>query len=75
MVLMYMDVCRDSDESKLEVDVDHNAKLEDVDGESVVKAVRVVELQIGTLVMFKPVQEVTEIEVVAEKHNSIIVDD
>lgn len=73
-VLLSVDVCCDSDERKVEVDDISDAKLE-LDVESVVNAVKVVEMQIGTLMMFRPVHELMETEVVAEKHDSMTVED
>lgn len=41
----------------------------------VVEAVKVVEMQVGTRVMFKPVHELTEIEVAEEKQELMTVED
>lgn len=42
---------------------------------SVVDAVRIVEMQIGTFVMLSPVHELMEMDVVAEKHEEMMVED
>lgn len=64
--------CEDDSEEEVSDD-----ELEPIEVESVrvVDAVNVVEMQIGTLVMFRPVHELMEIEVTEEKHELINVED
>jgi hypothetical protein len=66
--------CRCEDDCEEDIS-DDELDMVEVELVRVVNAVKVVEMQIGTLVMFKPVHELIEIEVMEGKQELINVED